>query len=108
MFLDFILILEHSYFLHQQEVQNPIETAAKQYSSSGISARVAKALTKLYPQYKPQKEECEKMTQLIIELISEHIICKPYDPCLWVFIKIFIAKNISTWSERFDTVYGYY
>ena len=77
MFVDFALILEHSYFLHQKMVQSPIEAAAKQYTSSGTSARVAKALTKLYPQYKPQEEEQENMTQLIMYLISEHIICKP-------------------------------
>ena len=77
MFVDFALILEHSYFLHQKMVQNPIEAAAKQYTSSGTSARVAKALTMIYPQYKPQKEESEKMTQLIMDLISSHIICEP-------------------------------
>ena len=77
MFIDFALILEHSYFLHQQEVQNPIEAAFNQYTSSGTSVRVAKALTKLYPQYKSQKEEREKMTQLIMDLILEYIICKP-------------------------------
>ena len=77
MFVDFALILEHSYFLHQKMAQNPIEAAAKQYTSSGTSARVAKALTILYPQYKPQKKESEKMTQLIMDLVSEHIICQP-------------------------------
>ena len=77
MFVDFALILEHSYFLHQKMVQNPLKAAAKQYTSSGTSARVAKALTMLYSQYKPQKKEKEKMTQLIMDLISEHIICEP-------------------------------
>ena len=92
-FIDFVLILEHSFFLHQQKVQNAIETAAEQYTSSGISARVAKALTKFYPQYEPQAKE--KMSQLILNLISEHIICKPLQSCLWILIGIFVAKNIS-------------
>ena len=77
MFVDFALILEHSFFLHQQQVQNPIETAAEEYTSSGTSARVAKALTELYPQYKPQDEEKENMVELIMDLISKHIICEP-------------------------------
>ena len=76
MSVDFILILEHSFFLQQQQVQNPLETAAGQYTSSGASARVSKALKELYPQYKPQDEEKEKMVELIMNLISEHIICK--------------------------------
>lgn len=76
MFVAFTLMLEHSFFLQQQQVQNPFETAVQQYTLSGTSARVAEALKKLYPQYKPQDEEKEKMAELIMNLISEHIICK--------------------------------
>ena len=77
MFVEFTLILEHSFFLQQQQVQNPLETAAKQYTLSGTSTRVAKALKELYPQYKPQAREKKRMVELILNLISEHIICKP-------------------------------
>ena len=76
MFVAFTLILEHSFFLQQQQVQNPLETAAEQYSLSGASVRVAKALKELYYQYKPQDEEKEEMVELIMNLISEHLICK--------------------------------
>ena len=76
MFVDFTLILEHSFFLQQQQLQNPLEMAAEQYILSGTSARVAKALKELYPQFKPQDEEKEKMVELIMNLISKHIICK--------------------------------
>ena len=62
-------------------VQNPIKAAAGQYTSSGTSARVAKALKELYPQFKPQDEKKEQMVELIMNLISEHIICK-----LWFVI----------------------
>ena len=88
MFVDFALILEHSFFLHQQQVQNPIETATEQYTSSGTSARDAKALKELYPQYKPQDEEKEKMVELVVDLISKHIICKSY-MLGYLFIKIY-------------------
>ena len=81
MSVDFALILEHSFFLHQQQVQNPIETAAEKYTLSGTSARVSKALTELYPQYKPQDDKKEDMLELIMSFISEHIICKLYDTC---------------------------
>ena len=81
MFVDFTLILEHSFFLQQQQIQNPLEVAAEQYTSYGTSTRVAKALKELYPQYKPQDEQKEKMVELIVNLISEHIICK-----LWFVI----------------------
>ena len=76
MYIDFTLILEHSFFLQQQQVQNPFKTAAEQYTLSGISARVVKALKELCPLYKPQNEEKEKMVELIMNPISEHIICK--------------------------------
>jgi len=68
------LILEHSFFLHWQRIQNPLATAAKQYKSSGVSAKVAKALLAFYPQYEPKEED--KMSELIMNLISEHIISK--------------------------------
>ena len=73
LFVGCALILEHSFFLHQQKIQNPLATAAKQYQSSGVSAQFSKALTMFYPKYKPWKEET---SQLIMNLISEHIICK--------------------------------
>ena len=76
MLVDFTLILEHSFFLQQQQVQNPLETANKQYTLSGTSTKVTKALKEFYPQYQPQDEEKEKMVKLIVKLISEHIICK--------------------------------
>ena len=76
MFVDFTLILEHSFFLQQQKIQNPLEIAVEQYTLSGTSARVAKALKELYPQYTPQDEKKEKMVELIMNLVSEHIICK--------------------------------
>ena len=79
MFVDFVLILEHSFFLHQQHIQNPIKAATGKYTSSGTSARVTKALKELFPQYQPQDEEKEKMVKLIVDLISKHIICKSYD-----------------------------
>ena len=45
-------------------------------TSSGTSARVSKALKKLYPKYKLEDEEQEKMVELIMELISKHTIHK--------------------------------
>ena len=76
MFVDFTLILEHSFFLQQQQVQNPFKTATEQYTLSGISARVVKALKELYPLYQPQNKKKEKMVEFIMNLISEHIICE--------------------------------
>ena len=73
MFADFTLILEHSFFLRQQQVQNPFKTAVEQYTLSGTSVRVAKALKELYPLYKPQDEEQEKMVELIMNLISSFV-----------------------------------
>ena len=94
MFVDFALILEHSYFLHQEMVQNPIEASAKQYTSSRTSDRVAKALTMLYPQYKPQKEEKEKMAQLIMDLISEYM----YH--LWAIVYMLMANYWENCSQE--------
>jgi len=74
--VDAALILEHSFFLHQQKIQNPIATAAEEYESSGVSAKVVKALPKFYAQYKPQEEKGKEMSQLLVNLISEHIISK--------------------------------
>ena len=68
--------MEHSYFLYQQNVQDPLVTAAEQYVSSGVSAQVSKALAMFYPKYKPQKKDQNEMLELIMNLISEHIICK--------------------------------
>ena len=70
------IILEHSFFLYQQNIQDPVATAAKQYKSCGISTRVTKALTELIPQYNPQEEAREKMENLIMNVISQHLICE--------------------------------
>ena len=86
MFVDFTLILEHSFFLQQQHISNPLEMAAEQYILSGTSVRVATALKELYPQYKPQDEKKEKMVELIMNLISEHIVCKLW--YAWVYTEV--------------------
>ena len=77
MFADSALILEHSFFLYKQDVPDPIAAAAQVYKSSGTSARVAKALSELFPQFNPQKEEKGKMCQLIMNVVSQHVIGKP-------------------------------
>ena len=77
-FIDSALILEHSFFLHQQNVPNPVAAAAQVYTSSGTSARVAKALTELFPQYNSHEEEEDKMTELIMNVVSQHVIGKPH------------------------------
>ena len=43
-----------------------------------MSARIRKALTKLIPQYNPQDEVRTEMRELIVKVISEHLICKPF------------------------------
>ena len=75
-FVGYALILEHSFFLYQQNVQDPLATAAEQYASSGVSAQVSNTLAMFYPKYKPQQKEKNEMFNLIMNLISEHIICK--------------------------------
>ena len=99
-FADSTLILEHSFFLHQQNVQDPIATAAEAYKSSGMSARVAKALTEIFPQFNPHEKEREKMCELIMNVISQHVIGKP-QKCLVFFSEHLIAKNVSKWSNVF-------
>ena len=79
MFADSALILEHSFFLYQQNVPDAFAAAAQVYKSSGTSARVAKALSELFPQFNPQKEEREKICQLIMNMVSQHVIGKPYN-----------------------------
>lgn len=76
MFVDALLILEHSFFLCQQNIQDPIAAATQQYKSSGIPSRVAKAVTEVYPQLH-EDEMCKKMHQLIMDVVSQNLICKP-------------------------------
>ena len=86
-FADSALILEHSFFLHQQNVPNPVAVAAQVYKSSGTSARVAKALSELCPQYNSHEEEEDKMTELIMNVVSQHVIGK-----LYKYLVIFLLK----------------
>ena len=86
MFADSALILEHSFFLHQQNVPDPIATAVQVYKSSGTFARVAKALTELFSQYNPYEEERERMCQLIMDVVSEHVIGKPWKFLAMIFL----------------------
>ena len=78
-FLEYSIILEYSFFLHQQDIQDPVGVAAEQYKSSGMSARIRKALTELIPQYNPQYEVRAEMRELIVKVISEYLICKPFN-----------------------------
>ena len=77
-FLEYSIILEYSFFLHQQNIHDPVAVAAEQYKSSGMSAGIRKALTELIPQYNPQDEARAEMRELIVKVISEHLICKPF------------------------------
>ena len=77
-FLEYSLILEYSFFLHQQNTQDPVAAAVEQYKSSGMPARIRKALTKLIPQYNPQDKARAGMRELIMNVISKHLICKPF------------------------------
>ena len=85
MFPEYSIILEHSFFLHQQHAQDPVAFSAAQYKSSGTAARVGKALPALLSQYDPKVEAREKMEELIMNMISEHLICKSYS-CLIVVL----------------------
>jgi len=71
--IGYALVLEHSFFLHQQNIQDPVATAAELYNSSGVSAKVAIALTEFNPQHMPEWGE---MLEFIMNLTSEHIISK--------------------------------
>ena len=81
MFPECSIILEHSFFLHQQHVQDSAVVSAEQYRSSGTAARASKALPELISQYDPKWKAMEKMEELIMHMISEHLICKLYS-CL--------------------------
>ena len=85
MFPDYSIILEHSCFLHQQHAQDPVALSVAQYKSSGTAARVGKALPALFSQYDPKVEAMAKMEELIMNMISEHLICKSYS-CLVVIL----------------------
>ena len=93
MFPECSIILEHSYFLHQQNVQDPVAVSAKQYQSSGTATRLSKALPEFLSQYNPKRETREKLEELIMGMISEHLICKSYS-CLFVALyKRITAKS---------------
>lgn len=93
MFPECSIILEHSFFLPQQHVQDPTAVSAEQYRSSGTAVRVSKALPELLSQYDPKKKAMAKMEELIMHMISEHLICKLYSCSVMTLYYKFIAKS---------------
>ena len=69
---DAILILEHSFYLSQQDVPQPVSSAAQKYIASETPARVEKALKEVFMQYNKASED-EKLDMVLKVIIQNHI-----------------------------------
>ena len=69
---DAILILEHSFYLSQQDDPQPVSSAAQKYIASDIPARVGKALKDVFKQYNKASED-GKLDMVLKVIIQNHM-----------------------------------
>ena len=69
---DAILILEHSFYLSQQDDPQPVSSAAQKYIASDTPARVGKALKDVFMQYNKASED-EKLDMVLKVIIQNHM-----------------------------------
>ncbi|KAH0827378.1 hypothetical protein J3R83DRAFT_4030 [Lanmaoa asiatica] len=67
-----ILILEHSFYLSQQDDPKPIFSAAQKYKASLIPARVRKALEEVVKQYS-KLSLIEKRDMVVNIILQNHM-----------------------------------
>ena len=68
--IDTIIILEHSFHLAQQNVPQPVSSAAQKYNVSNTSARVQEALKGVFNQY--SKISDREKADMIFNVISQN------------------------------------
>ena len=73
MYIDAILILEHSFYLAQQHDLQPVSSAVQKYNASNTSTRVGKALEDVFKQYNKTYSETEKVDMILKVIIQNHI-----------------------------------
>ena len=69
---DAIIILEHSFYLSQQDDPQPVSSAAQKYIASDIPARVGKALKDVFKQYNKASED-GKLDMVLKVIIQNHM-----------------------------------
>ncbi|KAF8119953.1 hypothetical protein EV363DRAFT_1193980, partial [Boletus edulis] len=67
--VDILLILEYSFYLHQQGVTQPLSSAAQKYKASGSQDGLRKALEEVFKQYDKasQAEKVDMITNVILQ-----------------------------------------
>ena len=67
-----ILILEHSFYLSQQNDPQPVSSATEKYLASNTPARVGKALQDVFKQYN-KASGVEKLDMIFNIIIQNHM-----------------------------------
>ena len=67
---DAILIMEHSFYLAQQNDPQPVSCASKKYKTSDISAKVKDALDEVFQQYNKASER--EQVDIILKIILQN------------------------------------
>lgn len=67
---DAILIMEHSFYLAQQNDPQPVSSASKKYKTSHISAKVKDALDEVFQQYNKASER--EQVDIILKIILQN------------------------------------
>ena len=71
---DAILILEHSFYLSQQNDPQPVSSAIQKYNASNMHARVGEALEDTLKQLEYNKaSENEKVDMILNVIIQNHL-----------------------------------
>jgi hypothetical protein len=65
-----ILILEHSFYLSQQNYPQPVSSAAQKYIASDMPAGVGKTLEDVFKQYNKASED--KKVDMVLKVIIEN------------------------------------
>jgi len=70
--IDAILILEHSFYLFQQNDPHPVSSAAQKYIASNTPDRVGEALQDVFKQYNKASEN-EQVDMVLNVIIQNHM-----------------------------------
>ena len=90
--VDTILILDHSFYLSQQDDPTPFLTAAQIYKASNIPARVRKALEEVVKQYGKLSDK-EKEDVVLNIILENHMGNFVYIPFKVISIDNFISET---------------
>ena len=103
--IDVILILEHSFYLSQQDTPQPVSLAVQQYNASNTPARVGKSLEDVFGQYN-RASETEKI-HMVLNIITQNRMGELNIHSSFLFVNNSIPQNFYELNKDSSLVLGY-